>query len=362
MTLLDRYFAARLVTTFLRTVSALVALFVFIDLMTNRREDILEQDVPTQIVIQYYLAYIPTILQEYQVAAIAVLISALFVFGTASQQNEITAMFASGVGRNRIARVPVLLAILLCIALYVVEETIGPASVSRTLEIENRYFSHVRRDARRGVSWTHLDDDWKCHIRKFNRKAMTGEDVLMLSPHAETEEQIRAQRIVWDEDTQTWLIEDGVWSVFFPERGMEVITRRITQEKAPITASPESLFALEGHPGTKTIAQLRTDIKHAQALGMPVPRLAVDLHSKFARPLLCVIMVWIAMAFAIQIRRGGFALGLGLGLAIGLSYLIVFSLSQALGYLGRIPPPVAAWFANALFLVIGLVLFSRTPT
>ena len=362
MTILDRYLAGQLVAVFFRTVFALLALFVFVDLMTNRRSDILEQDVPTQIVVQYYLAYLPTIIQEYQVAAIAVLISALLVFGAASQRNEITAMLASGIGRNRIARVPVLLAVLLSIALFVMGETIGPASVSRFMEIEDRYFSHIRGSARAGVSWTHLDGEWKCHIQKFNRKAMTGEDVLMLCTRADVEEQIRAQRILWDEDTQTWLIEDGVWSVFYPERGMEVITRRITQEKAPIAASPESLFALEGHPGTKTIAQLRTDIKHAQALGMPVPRLAVDLQSKYARPLLCVIIVWIAMAFAMQIRRGGLALGIGLSLAIGLSYLVVFSLCQVLGYLDRIPPPVAAWFANALFLATGLTLFSRTPT
>jgi len=40
----------------------------------------------------------------------------------------------------------------------------------------------------------------------------------------------------------------------------------------------------------------------------------------------------------------------------------VFYLSVGLGYMGKLPPPVAAWLANGLFLAAGLALFRRTPT
>lgn len=362
MTLLDRYLTRQLLSTLLKTLVALVMLFVLVDLLTHRRTEILKHDVPWSVVIRYYVMLTPTVLYEYQVAALAMLISTLLVLGSLAQHNEIIALLAGGVGFRRIVRVPVIVALGLAVAVFVMAETVGTVATRQAQAIEDRFFARNPESDRPGISWAHLPGDWKCHIGKFNRMALTGEDVLMLSYRPEAEERIQAKRIFWDEESQQWLIEDGIWSVFYPERGMEAEHRRITQIAAPIPETPEQLFSLSGSTTTRNALQLRRDIRHAQERGMPIARLAVDFHGKFAKPTLCFVMVWIAIPFAVRLRRGGLAIGVGVGIAVGLAYLILFASAQGLGYIGRLSPITAAWVANVLFMAVGGTLFFRTPT
>ena len=131
---------------------------------------------------------------------------------------------------------------------------------------------------------------------------------------------------------------------------------------APITESPEDLFALEEPADTKSAATLLADIRRAETRGVPVQSPWTDLYAKFSQPALCFVIIGLAIPFAIRIRRGGLAIGFGVSIAIGLTYLVLFRISMSLGHAGRLPPPVAAWLANFMFLALGLVLIRKTPT
>ena len=63
-----------------------------------------------------------------------------------------------------------------------------------------------------------------------------------------------------------------------------------------------------------------------------------------------------------SLRRGGIAIGFGVSIAIAIAYLMLFYLSLGLGHLEKINPFVAAWLANAVFFMIGIHLFRKTPT
>lgn len=362
MTLLDRYLLSRCVSTLLKTLIAVVLLFVLIDLLTHRRTDITKHDVPWAVVVQYYLALTPRILLEYQAGAMGILISTLLVLGSLAQHNEMTAIFAGGIGLRRIIVVPVIVAAVVSGLLFLMGETVGVGAARREEGIESRYFARNPDSARPGISWAKLPGDWTCHILKFNREALTGEDVLMLSFRPDAEERIQAKRIFWDPEAEQWLLEDGLWSVFYPARGMEAHHRRITQLPAPLVETPAELFALNDSTATKSAGTLRADILRAQGRRMPVTRLLVDFHGKFSKPFLSFVMVWLAVPFAMRLRRGGLAIGVGMSVIIGLSYLLLFSISQGLGYVGRISPWVAAWLANGTFFLAGLIMTFRTRT
>jgi hypothetical protein len=173
---------------------------------------------------------------------------------------------------------------------------------------------------------------------------------------------IRAHRIFWDESRAQWIIEDGLWCKLYPLQQWEQEVSVIRQIPAPFDEPPEELFALEHPPETKSTGLLARDLRRAEVLNMPVQRYWVDYHAKFARPALCFIMIWLAIPFAIQLRRGGFAIGLGLSIAIGLIYMMLFYICMGLGYMEKLPPVAAAWLPNILFLAAGIEMFRRTPT
>ncbi len=362
MTSYDRYLLKRLIITLLQVILSLVLLVILIDLIVSRQSNIVRYQVPLYAVVNYYITFIPTILFEYQAAAIAVLIAALMVLGRAAQDREIMALLAGGVSMRRIARAPVLLALGMTLLVFIVQETYGVRAVDTHNEIKKKFFSKISGYERHGVSWTNLGDGWTCHVLKFNMRANSGQDVFMHAIREKSIEEIRARRIFWDEKKHCWLLEDGRWAVFNQERQWEALSKRITQMEAPFTESPEELFALNKSAQGKTVTQLSADISRAQQLGIPVREHLVNYHVKFAQPALCFVIIWLGMPFAVRLRHGSLTLGFGISIVIAVSYLILFAMCIGLGYMGQWPPVVAAWAANLVFLAVGVGLFRSTST
>ena len=347
--------------TLIQALVALSLVYVFIDLFTHRQVDIRKFNVPANIVVQYYLNFLPSVIQR--VAPFALLISALLVLGDAAQNNEVTAVTASGISLRRFVRMPILLALAFAGALFLLDERIGTAAAVEAERIDRSYFSSTDPRDRTGISWANLAGGWTCHIGKFNRIARTGEDVLMYKRGADDMQQVEAHRIYWDDAQQQWILEDGLWCVF-PADGSMILPgdRSIRQRTAPITETPDQLFALEKPSETKTAKQLETDIAQARGRDVPSARLQVDYYAKFSQPVLSFVMIWLAIPFAMRLRRGGLAIGFGASVAIAIAYLMVFSIATGLGYAERISPLAAAWSANAVFFAAGVVMYWRTPT
>ena len=359
--ILDRYLSRRMLTAYVQVAVALVLLVIVIDLLATRRRVIDKYDVPWGMVLQYYLAFAPTIFFKYQAAALSMLVAGLVVFGRAAQDNEVTAVLASGVSLRRFIRFPALLAALLAVGVFLLGDTVGAAAFARYHRIDQEYFRRFSEDARAGVSWTNLSGNWTAHVRKFNRAALTGEGVIIHQMDADRVQDIQARRILWDPEQERWLLEDGRWFVFDTALNEERTTR-ITQMAAPFTEPPRRLFALDEPPDAKPAAQLRRDLAEAGGLGMPVQAQWVDYHLKFSQPALVFVMLLLAVPFALRVRRGGLAIGFGVAITIGLAYVLVFFVSSGLGHLQKLPPLAAAWGPNVLFLGLGLYLLRRSPT
>ncbi|MDZ4859386.1 MAG: LptF/LptG family permease [Candidatus Hydrogenedentes bacterium] len=359
MKTLDRYLLFRMGGALIRALVALSLVYVLIDLLSHRMVDIRRFDVAAPVVAQYYLNFLPDVIQR--IAPFALLVSALLVLGDAAQHNEITAVTAGGISLRRFVRMPIVLAALLAAALFGMNETFGATAAMEAERIERAYFATTDPTERKGISWTNLSGNWTCHIGKFNRIALTGQEVLMYSREPDKVQQVEAHRIYWDESRKQWILEDGRW--YWSDPAWTAVSgKKIRQEPAPFTESPEALFALENPASTKTSQELKQDIASAEQRNVPAARLHVDYYAKFSQPILSFVIVWLAIPFAIRLRRGGMAIGFATSVIVAITYMLLYSIFVGLGYAERLSPPVAAWSANAIFFVIGLVLFWRTPT
>lgn len=340
----------------LQTLVALSLIYVFIDLFTHRQVDIRRFHVPSDVVVQYYLNFLPAVIQR--VAPFSLLISALLVLGDAAQHNEVTAVTASGISLRRFVRMPILLSMAFAITLFALNETVGTTAAVEAERIDHGYFSSTDPRDRASKTWSNLEGGWTCNLEKFNRVALTGEGVLMFKVEGDTIHHVNARRMYWDETARAWILEDGLWC----EIGDTLTPRPIRRIEAPITITPDELFALDKPAETKTAKQLKEDIAVASARSIPSARLEVDYYARYSQPILSFVMIWLAIPFAMRLRRGGLAIGFGASVIIAIVYLLVFSVSTSLGYAGQISPVAAAWSANAMFLAVGLFLYWRTPT
>jgi lipopolysaccharide export system permease protein len=352
MTLFDGYLVRKLAATVLRVCTAFIGIFVLVDLLTARFEQIGRYEVPVLKAAAYYVYQLPIILFEYQVLSVALLAAGLMVFGRLAQNQELTALLAGGVSLRRLAVPALALGLLVSAGAFFIAETTGVEAVARQKIIDENYFRRVSSSDRSAQSWTNLGEErWTCHVLSFNREALTGQDVYLHLNGPDRVEEIRAGRIYWEPDTREWLLEEWQGS-----------SERITQRAAPFSASPEELFALDQPAGAVSYWTLAADIERAERLNTPTQSARIALHEKVARPMTGFIMMLLALPFAARIRRGGVAAGFGASLAIGMVFLLAHFSATGLGHLGLLPPWFAAWIVNAVFFVGGTVLFFRTPT
>ncbi len=128
-------------------------------------------------------------------------------------------------------------------------------------------------------------------------------------------------------------------------------------QEAPDYFTKEDLEAQEMNFG-----QLDHYIRDLRQSGFDTMRLRVALWHKLAYPLVAVVMVILAIPFALSMGRRGSLTGIAVAIAVALTYFVVDGLFGALGNVNYMPAAVAAWSSDILFTLVGSYLLLRTPT
>jgi lipopolysaccharide export system permease protein len=135
-----------------------------------------------------------------------------------------------------------------------------------------------------------------------------------------------------------------------------------TLKQKDLTETPQQLLAEQKDPEEMNYAELGRFIESIQRSGGDARKLEVERMLKIAVPLACLVVVLFGSALGNSTGRAGPAMGVGIALGTVLIYLLIVRVAQGMGAGGVIPPPLAAWLPNFLFLGIGLGLLWRTST
>src|SRR5436305_12148347 len=113
---------------------------------------------------------------------------------------------------------------------------------------------------------------------------------------------------------------------------------------------------------TMSFWELRDYFGQLEAGGFQIWRSLVELYSKLSFPLVNLVMVLVAIPFALQSPRGGRLFGIGLAIMIMAGYLVVHYVALAFARADLLPPLIAAWTANVIFMGLGVSLLLRART
>lgn len=86
----------------------------------------------------------------------------------------------------------------------------------------------------------------------------------------------------------------------------------------------------------------------------------VETHQRLVMPLAPLLFALIGIPLGIQSQRSSRGGGFALALAVFLAYYLFFSLAETLGTEGLVPPALAMWLPNLLFLAAGIALLRMT--
>lgn len=105
-----------------------------------------------------------------------------------------------------------------------------------------------------------------------------------------------------------------------------------------------------------SLSDISKRVKSMKEKGQPYNYLLVEFHKKFSIPFACIVFSLIGVPLGIQGKRSGKGHGFTISLLLITVYYIFLLGGEAIGDNGTIPPFIAMWAPNILFLVIGLYL------
>lgn len=347
--------------------SLVVATFVVLMLVFNFFEllgDIFRNRVPLVTVGEYLVRVVPTTLYE-PLLPLSVLVAVLVTFGLMEKANEITAMKATGTSIYRIV-VPVLVLVaIIAGGMFFVNELYLPESNKRQERLRNvikgKPAQTFLRPDRKWIFGKH-STIYYYEFFDADRNAFGNISAFEFDPKTfEITRRVYAARAHWEDDLHNWVFEQG-WSRSFQGAAIEDFRTFDVSTFAELSEPPAYFKKEVKQSSEMNYSELSQYIDDLQQSGFDVVRLRVQLHKKFAYPLIVLVMAVLAIPFAFSAGRRGALSGVATALGIGIVYWITAGLFEALGNINQLPPALAAWSPDLLFALIGGYLILKVPT
>lgn len=358
MRLLDRYVLGQFLKIFVFCVLGVPFLFMVIDL-TDRLDGFLAEGFARGQIIRHYVWQFPY--QGLLAFPIASLLAAVFTISSMTRHFEITATKAAGVSFYRLTAPLLLAAVALSLlALFLTEVVPGT---------NRRAEKALGRDQSRSqtIRTNFVYRGERGRVYKVRRlDALQGR---MVEVHVEREGTgydyptytIFAPSARWDSLARAWVLEDGRIR-FLPEPASDLTFRFQELWQPHFREAPDRLLADPKEPEEMGYAELGRYIEAIQRSGGRAEKLEVERALKISFPFACFIIVLFGIPLGHTTRRGGPTLSIGIALAVTIVFLILIRIAQGLGAGGLVPPGLAAWLPNLIFLASGIALMRKVRT
>ena len=298
---------------------------------------------------------------------IATLFSIFLALGRLGHDREIIALQAAGLSPRRLIAPLIVVGLLLSGVTFWISDTLAPWGNREFLKLylEQLYGGQRAPQIRDNAFFKGADDRF-FYVRRYDPNANTLQDVLIydftgeLALDAESDRLpkiITARTATWRGDV--WQLQDGMLYAF-DDAGRLRYSSRFEAMDIRVGGTIQKLVFEQRTPSELSLSELAERIRAFRAIGRAPDALLVEYHLKMAIPLACLVFALFGAPLSLLIGPRGRALGVILSVLLVLLYQgMLFWTAQILGNRGDLPPAVGAWLPNALFGLVGLLLFLR---
>jgi LPS export ABC transporter permease LptG len=358
--ILDRYLVRELLAFMAIGMAVAGTLFVVVDLLQTL-DRFIRNKPPLIFVLEHFVYRVPAALQ--QGLPVVMLVATIFLFLALTRAHELTAMKAAGMSLYRVAAPVLLLAVLVALLSGLFQELLLPRLNELGDEVDNvKIRGNLPRHLQsRERLWLRTGDSRFYRVELLNPAASDMYGVTVLEVDQKTfrlKSRLDARRAHWTPDG--WELTDGAFREFGPAG--EVQTMPFVMTAVDLQDEIDAFTKVQKQTGAMSYRELRDYIARLEATGFHVKKYMVELYSKLSFPLVNLVMVLVAIPFSLQSPRGGRLFGVALAIAIMAGYLVVHFVALAFARADLLPPLIAAWTANIIFLGLGTSLLLRART
>ena len=357
--IIDRYLVREFVTFMAIGLLVAAALFVVVDLLQTL-DRYLRAKPPLVYILEHFVYRLPAAL--YEGLPVVMLVATIFLYLTLARYHELTALKAAGISLYRVS-VPILgLGLLVAIGSGLFQELALPVLNGRGDEVDQVKIrgQAPRRLQSRQRLWVRSADSrfYRVELLHPGTSDMYGVTVLEVDRDFRLTSRLDARRAHWT--ASGWELSEGAYREIGPEGQVQTVP--FVWTALDLREEIEDFTRIQKPVSAMSYRELRDYVGELEAAGFQVKKYLVELYSKVSFPLVNLVMVLVAIPFAIHSPRGGRLFGIGLAIAIMAGYLVVHYVAIAFARADLLPPLLAAWTANVIFLGIGVSLLLRART
>ncbi len=368
MGILARYIFKEWLSAFALTIAVVLGLLILQN-MYDALPDLLDYGASFEMIVLYFALRIPSFVPA--VLPIAFLVSILISLGSLHRNNEIIAMRAAGRSLLRMSLPMWGVGLLLSAALFYISADLVPRTVeqSRTfyanLEFAAQEETREVRDI--GLIYNLGFDNPKTgriwFMNRFSERAWLGLGVTVHERSPEGQELLRvsAREAYYDDVDGHWVFIDGRELIFDPVTNDPLRMRSFDRhEFTEFTEDPVLMLTLYKRPKDLSLFELRNVIETVAPEENPnVRAYLVRYHGLLAAPFSCLVIVGIAVPFAVSGVRTNPMIGVAKCIGWFAFFYVLISVANILGARALIDPRLAAWIPNAVMLGLATYFFSR---
>ncbi len=354
MSLIDRYLLRAFLRVFLLSLAAFAGIYLLVDFVDNVDNFIARQAQGSDYAL-YFLGKLPLIVS--QVTPMAVLFGVFMTLGGLSRTNELTALRAGGVSLLRISLPLLGVGLLAATANLGSNELIVPLTAKQVNLVERTIIKGQPRQLLRRERVWFREGDRLINIRLVlpAEKILQGITIYQVDRDFRLLSRVDADRALYRDGA--WLFRDVMERDFSTPGEALGKARRTPEAILPLNKTPEDFATPDFRNDDLTFLELHTLVARLESEGIDASRYRVDMLARFATPFTCVIMAFLGIPFALQKgRNANLAMGVALSVAVGVVFYLLQAMLLAFGYSQVVPPLVAAWAPNLLFVLIGIWL------
>lgn len=369
MPILDKYILGEWLKIFLMVLGAMVGMLT-ISAIYNNLQDLMEWGVPLLPTVYFFLmtavGFLPVIIP------VSMLVSLLFILGHFHKNQELSAWRAAGLSIFRITRSLWFAGTAMSFFMLLLNATLVPYASETSAELLARYEFYYQQ-ANGGASRPRTQgkflfyDNPSAHrlwmIGNYSPYTGTGVNINIfeydVSGKTLTRE-IVAERGHYDDFSRVWTMRNG--REIFYEAGTAVpVKQPVFQEKKffHFDENPRVMALSNESVDNLTIPEINEVVKGVAGEKENRKRMsgyAVRYHSILASPFCCLIVVGIAIPFAVAGVRTNPMVGVSKSIGLFVLYFVLTNIFNMLGSKMFLTPVIAAWAPNLILLAYAVWL------
>lgn len=345
MLMIDRVLLKMFWTYFIGTLLVFATIFIAIEAMSML---VNFPGILPSTLFKFYLYSLPEVIGK--MLPVACLSGLMLTMSSLNKNNELVALFSSGMSLIRIA-MPMLISVaLISVASFFATDRLVPL-LNRSknyvyyYEIEKKpsLFSTVKTNR----IW-YKSKNSIFNIKTLSQEGDVAEGLTMyfFADNWDLLQMMNAKRVVFA--GKNWRLFDGAVTVFQKESSFP-LTQKF-KEKVIVMSEDTQDIQSSGQASTQlSVGELDRFITKNKDAGLDTVKYEVEYHNKFSFAFVALIMCLLGLPFTVgKARAGGNMKSLGVALFLVFIFWVLSSSTYTLGVHGHLTPIISAWLPHLL--------------